>query len=229
MAPQNTRSALEKAVELGADGVELDVQYSSDGALVVFHDVTLDETTDGEGKVVSHTLKELRSFDAGSWFDDRFKGERILTLDEAFDVLGDRIAINVEIKAFTLSSTGMEQDVVDLIQQYSLQERVLVSSFNPFSVRRVKRYDSRIQTALLYAPEQPLIFRRVWFRHLVKPDVLHPFFQMVDEPHVTWARRKGYRVNVWTVNEVEDMERMVSLGVDGIITDYPDRLRDLLK
>ena len=228
VAPQNSRPAFQKAIELGADGVELDVQYSSDGALVVFHDTTLDEVTSGSGKVVSHTLEELRQLDIGFSFSPEYVGERIMTLEEVFDVFGDRLTFNVELKVFTMGSNGMEQDVVELVNRFGLQDRVLISSFNPFPLRRIKRLAPRLRTGLLYAPEQPLIFRRAWFRHLIRPDALHPYSPMVDEAYMAWARRKGYQVNVWTVNEEEEMRRMIDLGVNAIITDHPDRLRDLL-
>ncbi len=229
VAPMNTLAAFKKALELGADGIELDVQYSSDGALMVIHDLTLEATTNGTGRVVSHTLEELKKLDAGSWFNRRFRGERIPTLDEVFDTIGDRLLMNIELKTYSLfKSDGMERDVADLIKQRDLYDQVIVSSFNPFAIRRIKQYDPRIETGLLYAAEMPRIYSHTWLRPWVRPDALHPEHDMVDERLARWARRKGYPLNVWTVNDEAEMRRLIALGVNSIITDYPDRLRALL-
>ena len=229
VAPMNTLAAFKKAMELGADGIELDVQYSSDGALVVIHDTTLEATTNGTGRVVSLTLAELKQLDAGSWFDRRFRGERIPTLAEVFDTIGDRLLVNIELKTFALfPSDGMDRDVAAFIRQRNLYDQVIVSSFNPFALRRVKQADPRIETGLLYAPEMPRIYSHTWLRPWVRPDALHPEHGMVDERLMRWAKKKGYPVNVWTVNEEEEMKRLIALGVNMIITDHPDRLLALL-
>ncbi|NOZ27924.1 MAG: glycerophosphodiester phosphodiesterase [Chloroflexi bacterium] len=228
VAPENTIPAFLKAAEMGADGVELDVQFSSDGALVVIHNMTLDETTDGHGRVTSHTLEELKRLDAGSWFAPEFAGTRLCTLEEALDAIGDRLLVNIEMKSFSMGNDGMAEEVARIIQQRDLYDQVLVSSFNPFTLRRLKKVDPRIETGLLYAPGLPVYLSRAWLRPWARPDALHPEYVMVDEAYMQWARRKGYPVNVWTVNEPDDMRRMIDLGVNIIITDYPDRLLELL-
>ncbi len=228
VAPENTIPAFLKAAEMGADGVELDVQFSSDGALVVIHNMTLDETTDGHGRVTSHTLEELKRLDAGSWFAPEFAGTRLCTLEEALNAIGDRLLVNIEMKSFSMGNDGMAEEVARIIQQRDLYDQVLVSSFNPFTLRRLKKVDPRIETGLLYAPGLPVYLSRAWLRPWARPDALHPEYVMVDEAYMQWARRKGYPVNVWTVNEPDDMRRMIDLGVNIIITDYPDRLLELL-
>ncbi len=228
VAPENTIPAFLKAIELGADGVELDVQFSADGALVVIHGLTLDETTDGHGRVTSHTLEELKALDAGSWFGPEFAGTRLCTLEEALDAIGDRLLINIEAKSFSMGNDGMAEQIAEIIQQRDLYDQVIVSSFNPFTLRRLKKVDPRIETGLLYAPDLPIYLSRAWLRPWAKPDALHPEYVMVDEAYMRWARQKGYPVNVWTVNDPDDMRRMIDLGVNIIVTDYPDRLRALL-
>jgi glycerophosphoryl diester phosphodiesterase len=225
VAPMNTLAAFKKAIELGADGVELDVQYTSDGKLVVIHDQTLEHSSDGTGRVVSHTLEEIQQFDAGSWFDPQFKGERIPTLGEVFDTIGDRILVNIELKSLTIPlSDGMDRDIVAFIRERNLFDQVIVSSFNPFALRRVKKKEPRIEIGLLYAPDMPTIYSHAQLRPWIKPDALHPENIMVNEHYMEWARHKGYPVNVWTANDEDEMRRLIELGVNMIMTDYPDKL-----
>lgn len=228
VAPENTIPAFLKAAELGADGVELDVQFSADGALIVIHNPTLEQTTDGHGRVTSFTLEELKQLDAGAKFDPRFAGTRLCTLEEALDAIGDRLLVNIEMKSFAMGTDGMAEQVAEIIRKRALYDQVIVSSFNPFALRRLKRTDSRIETGLLYAPDLPIYLSRAWLRPWAKPDAMHPEHVMVDAAYMRWARCNNYPVNVWTVNETADMQRMIELGVNAIITDYPDRLRKLL-
>jgi len=227
-APANTLSAFRLAAEMGADGVELDVQLSRDGEAVVVHDFTVDCTTDGRGAVREMVLAQLKELDAGSWFDPAFAGERIPTLQEVFDVIGHRLLVNVEIKSLPGRSRGLEAEVVRLIEDNSLAHRVIVSSFNPLSLRKVKRLNPNILTALLYAPDLPLLLRRAWLGPIAPHEFRHPHYSMVDERFMAWVRRKGYRVNAWTVNEPGEIRRLLALGVDGIITDHPDLLAAIL-
>ncbi|MCS7220468.1 MAG: glycerophosphodiester phosphodiesterase [Anaerolineae bacterium] len=229
VAPENTIPAFLKAIELGADGVELDVQFSADGALVVIHNVMLDETTNGHGRVTAHTLEELKALDAGSWFAPEFAGTRLCTLEEALDAIGHRLLVNIEMKSFSMGNDGMAEQVAEIIRRRNLYDQVIVSSFNPFTLRRLKKVDPRIETGLLYAPGLPIYLSRAWLRPWAKPDALHPEYVMVDEAYMRWARQRGYPVNVWTVNEPDEMRKMIALGVNAIITDYPDRLRELLE
>jgi glycerophosphoryl diester phosphodiesterase len=227
-APANTLAAFRLAAEMGADGVELDAQLSRDGEVIVIHDFTVDRTTDGRGAVRGLTLAQLKELDAGARFDPTFAGERIPTLQEVFDAVGLRLLVNVEIKSLPGRSRGLEAEVVRLIEDNNLAHRVIVSSFNPLSLRKVKRLNPNILTALLHAPGQSLLLRRAWLAPLAPHEFRHPHHTMVDERLMAWARREGYRVNTWTVDEPEEMRRLLALGVDGIITDHPDRLAGLL-
>lgn len=176
-ASANTLSAFRLAAELGADGVELDVQLSRDGEVVVIHDFTVDGTTNGSGAVVEKTLTELQTLDAGSWFDAAFAGERIPTLQEVMDAVGHRLLMNIEIKLpFTLANTGLEAEVVRLIEDNGLVDRVLISSFHPLTLRRVKSLNRRIPTGLLYAHDLPIYLRRAWLAPLVPHEAPSPRF-----------------------------------------------------
>lgn len=227
-APANTLAAFRLAAEMGADGIELDAQLSRDGEVVVIHDFAVDRTTDGRGAVRSMTLAQLKELDAGRWFDPTFAGERIPTLQEVFDTVGHCLLVNVEIKSLPGRSRGLEAEVVRLIEDNNLTHRVIASSFNPLALRQVKRLNPNIPTALLYAPGQPVFLRRAWLAAFAPHEFRHPHHTLVDERLMAWARREGYRVNTWTVNEPDEMRRLLALGVDGIITDYPDRLAEIL-
>ena len=228
-APENTLAAFAKALELGADGIELDTSFSKDGVLVVCHNPEVDETSNGSGRIHDFPLSALRELDFGGWFDPAFAGEKIPTLDEVFDLVGSRLLVNIEMKTVSLRSDGLEAAVAALIARRNLYDQVIVSSFNPFALRRLRRLDPRIETGLLYSTDLPIYLRRAWLLPWVKPRALHPEHVMVDAGTMAWAQRGGYDVNVWTVNEEADMQRLLDLGVNSIITDVPDRLRRLIQ
>jgi glycerophosphoryl diester phosphodiesterase len=227
-APDNTLPAFLLAAELGADGIELDVQLSRDGELVVIHDFVLETTTDGHGPVRDRTLAELKELDAGGWFDPVFSGQRIPTLQEVIEAVGHRLLLNIELKTSSLQDDGLAAAVVRTIEDNHLLDQTIVSSFNPLAVWRVKVKNPWIFTGLLYAPELPLHARRPWLRHLLQPDALHPHHSLVDEQHVSWIKRGGYRVHTWTVDEPGDMWQLKQRGVDLIITKRPDILAQVL-
>ncbi len=224
VAPENTISSFLAAEKMGGHGIELDVMLSKDGELVVIHDYELDATTNGHGPVKNYTLAELKKLDAGSWFDEAFAGERIPTLAEVIEALDSQTRINIELKTESPATDGLENAVVQAIQEYDLYDRVIVSSFNPVALLRVKWADKRIPVGLIYAPDLPRYLSEGWFIPILRPEALHPEIRMVDEEYMEKARKKGYRVNVWTVNEAADLKRMLELEVDGIITDRPDQL-----
>ena len=228
-APANTLAAFLLAVDLGAEGIELDVHLSKDGELVVIHDFDVAATTDSQGPVRAKTLAELKELDAGSWFDPVFAGQRIPTLQEVIDAVGHRLLLNIELKVKSWSDGGLAAKVVRLVEQNGLVDRVVLSSFNPLAVWRVRQRNPQIATGLLYAADMPLFLRKAWLRSLVRPTALHPHYTMVDAHYVWWADRQGYRVNVWTADDPDDMHRLMRHGVDIIITNRPDLLRGVLQ
>jgi glycerophosphoryl diester phosphodiesterase len=228
-APENTLAAFLLAAELGADGIELDVQLSKDGELVVIHNFTLESTTDGQGSVQDKTLAELRGLDAGTWFDPVYAGQRIPTLQEVLDTVGQRVLLNIELKSTSLRNDALAAATVRILEDNHLLDRVVVSSFNPLVLKRVRRLNPWIALGMLYAPDVPLLLRRPWFRHLLRPEALHPRYTIVDERYVRWARKRGYRINTWTVDDPGQMWQLMRLGVDTIITNRPDLLREVLQ
>jgi glycerophosphoryl diester phosphodiesterase len=229
IAPENTLAAFEKADEVGADGIEFDVHLSADGVPVVIHDATVDATTGSSGRVRDMTVSQLKRLDAGSTFDPAFAGERIPTLAETLETFGERLLLNIELKEMSVFDRGLEQTVVDLVEEYGLQDRVFFSSFNPFALRRAQDLAPRIPTGLCY------IYARRPFLHLAslimtrRNAAFHPYHPIADEQHIGWARAHDKRVNVWTVDDPADMRRFIRWRVNGIITNVPSILRQVLE
>jgi len=227
-APENTLAAFLLAAELGADGIELDVQLSKDGEVVVIHDFVLETTTNGQGPVRDRTLAELKELDAGSSYDPVFAGQRIPTLQEVIEAVGRHLLLNIELKIKSWRENALAQAVVHIVEEHHLLDRVIVSSFNPLALRQVRNLNPWIPLGLLYAPDLPMILRRPWSRHLVRPEALHPHHSTVDKQYVRWAKAQGYRIHTWTVDDPGRMWQLMRLGVDIIITNQPDQLRQVL-
>jgi glycerophosphoryl diester phosphodiesterase len=221
-APENTLAAFQLAAEQGADAIELDVDLTRDGHAIIMHDATIDRTTDGSGAVHDLTLEEIRRVDAGAWKSAAFKGECVPLLAEVFEMVGQRVLINVEVKSMSLRGDGVEAKVAALVQQYDLFERVIISSFNPFALRRIKQIEPRLACGLLYAPDLPIVLRRAWLAPLIAHlDARHPHHSQVNQKLVEQWHARGQRVNVWTVNDADTLRAMAQAGVDGIIGDDP--------
>jgi len=229
VAPENTLASFGKALELGADGVELDVMLSKDNQLVVIHDYTVDRTTNGSGKVSDLSLAEIKALDAGSWFGQGYAGERIPTLDEVFKALPAKSIINIELKSLSLFGQLLEEEVIRLIETRGLTSRVIVSSFNPLSLAKVARLNPSIETGLLYMQHMPLPLRQAWLAPLVRAKALHPEYVQVNADYVHHVRLRGYHLNVWNAKDLHELQSLVEIRVDAIITDRPDRLALLLE
>ncbi len=225
-APANTLSAFRLARQMGADGIELDTSMTADGVPVVIHDLSVDETTDGSGRVRDMTLREIKRLDAGSHYDFSFKNERIPTLEEAFEVIGTEMLINVELKVGGLRSYGLEGAVLAVIRRHNAAQRVIISSFNPLALRRFHHLAPNIGIGFLYAPDVPAYTRlpMIGFPHQAR----HPQHTVIDAKFMAWAHQNHYRVNTWTVDDPLRMSALRDLGVDAIITNRPDVLLGVL-
>jgi glycerophosphoryl diester phosphodiesterase len=220
-APENTIAAFDKAVEQGADAIELDLHLSRDGELVVIHDDTLDRTTDGSGPVHQRSLAELMRLDAGRWFGEAFAGERIPTLSEVLDRFVGRIPLALEVKAGSDFFPGIEETLVSALRRHSAIEDAAVASFDHFALKRLKEIEPTLRTAAL------LVGRPVSLSALAGParaDGLAIEASFVTKAEVEACRAAGLKLVVWVVNEPAQMRHFIRLGVDGIITDRPDLL-----
>lgn len=220
-APENTLPAFRTAMELGADGVELDVQLSADGHLFVLHDIPLETTTSGQGPATRLTMEALKRLDAGSHFGPEWAGTQIPTLDEVFDTLPEDAFVNIELKRYSVRNDGLEEATRAFIERRNVADRVIVSSFNPIILHRLR--DARFPLGLLYASGMPPGLSWGEARHFLRIEALHPHHSQVRRPLPLLP------LNCWTVNESAEMVRLLNLGVAAIITDYPGRLAAVQK
>ncbi len=228
-APENTLASFRLALANGADGIELDVMFSADQKLVVIHDDTLDRTTKGHGLVGATPTDAISELDAGSRFGEKFKGEPVPLLDEVFAEFGGKFLINVELKNYKTPKDQLPDFVVALIKKHGLSESVMLSSFNGRNLPRAKTLAPEIRTGLLTLPGiLGLPMRGVLGRRYAADD-LHPFYRDVSARLVQSRHNLGQRVNVWTVDEPEDLRRMQSFGVDMIICNDPSHARRILE
>jgi glycerophosphoryl diester phosphodiesterase len=219
-APENTLAAFKMAAENGADAIEFDVKLTVDGRVIVLHDKTVNRTTNGAGKISQLPFAAVKDLEAGAWFSEKFRGEHIPTLDEVFETVCKRLYINVELTNYATPGDGLVPKVVNLIKKHGLQNRMLFSSF----------FTRNLQMTRLLLPEVPrgLLCMRgilgIWGRTFSWSGdyfALHPYLTDVDPGLVYRVQAAGKRVYVWTVNLEEDLQRMIGLGVDAIITDDP--------
>jgi len=225
--PENTMLAFEKAIEMGSDGIETDVQLSKDGTTVLCHDEKIDRTTDGTGFIKDYTYSELCQFDAGVKFGEEFKGLRIPVLDDLLRLAKKNdMIINLELKTNVIEYENLEEKVIDKIHYYGLQDKIIISSFNHYSVMKCRKIDSNIKSGFLYS--NALYDPGQYGRH-AGVEALHPNYKTLKYEIVENIHGQGLEINTYTVNSEEDMKRMIELNVEGIITNYPDRLNKLLK
>jgi len=221
--PENTLSAFRAAIDAKADMCELDVQLTRDGALVVIHDDTVERTTDGSGEVAELTLAELKLLDAGAKFKNgavKGKGERIPTLDEVFDVTAGKCGLNIELKG-----GGCEHLVAQIMQAREAFNDSIVSSFNWEYLKKIQQLHFNIRIALL-ADDKPvdLMMNAVAMR----AHAINPRWDMVTPDLCKAAHERNLKVYTWTVDADARMRALMEAGVDGIMTNYPERLRTVL-
>jgi glycerophosphoryl diester phosphodiesterase len=229
VAPENTLPAFAAAMEMCADGIELDVHRTADGMLAVIHDFCVDKTTDGSGEVAKMTYAELACLDAGSHFGKKFAGTPVPTLEAVLDLVGDRCRLNIEIKSMDPYGEDASELVAALIRRRNLYEQVIVSSFNPITLIKMRHLDARIALGVLYGEEMPVFLRQVWAGPPILPQAQHPVHRLVDAEYMAWAQGHRAQVNTWTVNDVDEAQRLAALGITTLITDVPDLLIEGLK
>jgi glycerophosphoryl diester phosphodiesterase len=217
--PENTLPAYELAVEQGADMIEIDLHRTRDGATVVAHDEDL-RGLGGTGEIAAATLAELRALDAGG-------GERVPTLEEVLDRFGERIAFNLELKRGSAASyVRLEQAAVDAVRERGLLERTLFSSFFDPVLERLRALAPEARLARLFSPRDPE--RPLERARAIGAEAINPWRGLVKPELIEAAHAAGLAVYPFTVDDEREMQRLLELGVDGIFTNYPDRLRALL-
>jgi glycerophosphoryl diester phosphodiesterase len=222
-APEHTRPAFERAVELGVDMIELDVQLSHDGELVVIHDHDLHRTTSATGTVRDWSLAKIKALDAGSWYGAQFAGERILSLDEVIDIVGTRARLNVEVKAPATDWPALAPTLIHRLRARKQLQRTIISCFEPAALAAVRACDAAAPVGLLW---QQMDFETAWeWARRLNAVSFHPHWALLSSELIDAAHERGLQVLTWTVNDVETMRELLHLGVDGIISDHPERFR----
>lgn len=227
VCPENTMAAFAKGLELGATGIETDVQMTKDGRLVLIHDESVTRTTGAKGLVQDYTYEELSKLDAGSWFGEDFQGERIPLLEELLELTQSHgTIVNIELKNSIIQYPELEKRVIEAVSHYNMSEQIVISSFNHYSLVECKNIDSEIRTGLLYGEG---LYKPWEYAKLAKADALHADHRAVLPEWVTEAKQAGVVYHPWTVNSEERMKDLIKAEVAGIITDYPDVLSRLLQ
>lgn len=240
IAPENTITSFQKALDLGVDMIELDVRHTKDEEIVVFHDSTLERTTNGRGLVEEKTLAELKELDAGSWFHPDFEGEKIPTLKEVLDLIDGQCKVLIEIKHMDHPHYhDFAEKLIDIVkEERNGFDWCILQSYEDRYIEEAHAYDDRIQTKKLLIGEDsaPLIAFYVETRvHLgrskkeTRLNALNPHYETLSPRRVFRMHARGFEVYTYPVNERDDMIKMLNMGVDGIITDFPGRLINLRK
>ena len=213
-SPENTMESFRKALEMNADGIELDVHICKSGEIIVIHDFTVDRTTNGTGAISDLTLSEIKAL--------RINGTiEVPTLDEVLQIFNHNHLVNIELKG-----TNTAQKVCDYIEILVKEKRFnyqnfVVSSFQEEAIAEVAEINPKIPLGIL---TQASVDQALAWASRYNAKAIHPHFSLLTTENGALTRQKGYQIYTWTVNEPADIERVRALGVNGIITDFPDRI-----
>ncbi len=224
-APENTIASFALALEQKADAVELDVKLTADGEIVVFHDPTVDRTTNGTGRLSQKTLAELRSLDAGSFFAEKYRGEKIPLLSEVFEAVGGKMFINIELTNYATPRDRLVEKVCELVKKHGLQNSIIFSSFLASNLKKAEKLLPDVPRGLLALDGWMGAWARSFGFDFGNYAALHPYVTDVNAAQVQRVHKLKRRIHVWTVNAEKDMTQLQTWGVDGIFTDDPQLAR----
>lgn len=223
--PENSPLAFQMAIEkTQVDGFESDVHITKDGRLVVFHDASVERTSNGAGFIKDYTYDEMLELDIGAWKSPEFAGQHIWTFDELLDFCKEtKMLLNIELKNYEVFYDGLEQRVIDAVCARQMQDQVFASSFNHISMQHFKKLCPEIETGLLY--DKPYLDMDKYIERS-NADNMHPRYMLLQyQPELAGLyHSRGMKVNTWTVNDEENMRDMIARGVDCIISNHPDVL-----
>ncbi|WP_338506518.1 glycerophosphodiester phosphodiesterase [Turicibacter sp. KK003] len=225
--PENTLLAFKEGIKRGGNGIELDVHKTKDSELVVIHDEDVERTMQSKGLIKDLTLAEIRQLKCKKALFANHEECRIPTLDEVLKLVKDQeIVVNIELKTDVISYSGIEEDVIKLIQHYGIKNKTLISSFNPQSLKKCKEIDSTIKTGFLYYQPMEQIIE---YAKTLRVDAIHPHLKLVTKDLIEKAHQNQLDVNVYTVNSPIHMRELIRAEVDGIFTDYPSLLNEIIE
>ncbi len=235
LAPENTLASFKNAIVIGADMIEIDVHFSKDSEIMVIHDESLDRTTNGTGEIKDLTLDEIKKYDAGSWFSEDFKNEKVPTLTEVLQSINGQCKLLIEIKGGDERYPGLEKKIIETVKEHNAEPWVVIQSFNKNSILRIKEmYPDLVTYYLLgkgfndfYDEVSGQISKGKSIKK--KFDGVAPNYKLLDKNKVDLLHKAGFGIFTYTVNKKADMQKVIEVGVDGIITDSPDILKNILK
>lgn len=226
-APENTLLAFQHAIELGADGIELDVRLCKSGEVIVFHDAKLERMTSDAGAVKSKNFDELRELRV--LHNGVATPEQIPTLDEVLELVAGKMFVNIEIKVNGLPSAGLlEEKVLAICQHHGVKNDVIISSFNPLTVRKIRKLDDSYLNGYIVDKNIRVGNAELFLSRMAGARAIHIEHTLLTEILAEKIIAAGFVCLVWTVNEIADMQRMLQLGVEGVITDKPDALMKMM-
>ena len=224
-APENTMAAFEKAFEMKADYIEIDVQMTKDGELIAIHDTTVNRTTNGAGSVGDYTLEEIQQLDAGSWFGQEFAGEQIPTFEEVIDTYRGKIGLLIELKSPELYP-GVEEKVAETLMERNMHkpnnEKIIIQSFNHASVQQSKALLQNIPHGVLAGTSWANVTDEQLAQFTTFADFFHPNMSIVTDELVDRVHIAGMKIYPYTVRTQEQANNLFERNVDGIITDFPE-------
>jgi glycerophosphoryl diester phosphodiesterase len=223
--PENTMLAFQKAIEVGADGIENDVHLTKDGVLVIIHDEKVDRTTNGTGYVKDMTYAELQELDA-SYLFPQYGQQKIPTLREYLELVKDEdIITNIELKTGVFEYPGIEEKVYEMLKEYDLADRIIISSFNHYSVMRMKEIAPEIKCGLL---EESWLLNAGEYVAKSGVECFHPFYKNMTKELAAEVKSHGLEINTWTANEEDEILELIRNGVDGIISNEPELVKKVI-
>jgi glycerophosphoryl diester phosphodiesterase len=226
--PENPLASFQGAIAMGADMVELDVQLTGDGEVVVFHDEKLTRCTNGKGRIAEYTLSELKKLDAGSWFGEEYKDARIPTLEEVLALCRNKIALNIEIKTEAVDEkirNGIEEKSLNIVDKKGMREHVVFSSFDPRALMHLKEIDKSVSAAVLFEKGHYNSKLPSEIIDLLGADAFNCSRSELNAKWLMNLKMNNIYVNIYTVNDKKNMRRFLTLGVNGIFTNKPDILK----
>lgn len=220
-APENTLVAFEKAIEFGAQSIEIDVQLSKDDVVVILHDELLNRTTNGKGSTSDHTLAELQSLDAGAWFSSAYDGQRIPTLHQVIQCVKGAINLDIEIKN-TNNGIRILEKVIKIVTESNFENHCIISSFDVDVLRTSKSLAPQIAVGWIFDSAIPENL------YDEKIDIWISHFMLITKEFVSRAKQTRKLIFAWTVNEMNIIQQMIDFDVDAIITDFPERIKRII-
>ncbi len=224
--PENSMIAFREALKSGAQMIEFDVMFSSDRKIIVLHDETLDRTTSGKGNANLLSLKQIKELDAGSWFHEKFKDERVPTLEEVLKLSNDNVCFNIEIKEEAFEERNpldsIENQVVNLVKKFNLEKKIVISSCEQKILERIsKKYPDIILGLVSYEVLTQDVVKKIKDLNFFS---WNPYYEILTEDQIELAHEYGIKVFSWTVNSKEEFEKLIKIGVDGVFSDDPGDL-----